>query len=201
MQTMEVDTLIYQYGDVILVHGDNIYSGTIQNLTGSFFAHAAMCVEQGKVIEMLYDGFHYHENGYIGGSRAFMVIRNKYLYFSPPVVVQNTTARMKKYVDLLRQNPPKYDYFEIIRQAVLLLKKKGQHLLRNSEDYYSLRELMETGRRLICSALIDSVYENAGLDLFPDREPYSTTPADIAALASLTNPTFVVVSLNMPLNK
>lgn len=190
--------MIFQYGDVILVHGDNIYSGAIQNFTGSFFAHAAMCVEEGKIIEMLYDGFHYKENSYLGGSRAFMVIRHKYLYCSPPSVIQNIIVRMKNNVAILQQNPPKYDYFEIIRQAVKLLKKKGQHIFRDGEDYYNLRELMETGRRLICSALIDSVYESSGLDMFPDREPYSTTPADISALTVGSNPTFFVITRYLP---
>ncbi len=190
--------MAFQYGDVILAHGDNLYSDAIQGFTGSFFTHAAMCVEEGKVIEMLFDGFHYKDNSYIGGHRACMVIRHKYLYLSPRPVVQNVLIRMKKYVAMLQQNPPKYDYFEIARQAVKLLKKKGQHFLRDGEDYYSLSELMEAGRKLICSALIDSVYEKAGIDLFPNREPFSTTPADIAALTVGANPTFLVITRYMP---
>jgi hypothetical protein len=190
--------MVFQYGDVILAHGDNLYSDAIQGFTGSFFTHAAMCVEEGKIIEMLYDGFHYKDNSFIGGNRAFMVIRHKCLYLSPQPAVQNVLIRMKKCVAILQQNPPKYDYFEIARQAVKLLKKKGQHLFRDGEDYYSLSELMEAGRRLICSALIDSVYEKAGIDLFPGREPFSTTPADIAALAAGANPTFFVITRYLP---
>ncbi|GBF34526.1 hypothetical protein DCCM_3645 [Desulfocucumis palustris] len=190
-------TFQYQYGDVILAHGDNIFSEAIQNFTGSFYSHAAMCVNNGKVIEMLHDGFNYNNNGYINGARAFMVIRHRRLYYSPYPEIQRLIIKMRNYVEFLRKNPPKYDYFEIIRQAVELLKSKGNVFFRNGEDF-SVSELMETGRRLICSALIDSVYEKTGIDLFPGREPYSITPADIAELAYGPNSVFIVIQRYMP---
>ena len=189
--------MTFQYGDVILAHGDNILSEAIQNLTGSFYSHVAMCVDKGKVIEMLNDGFNYKSNNYINGARAFMVIRHRHLYYSSYTEIQMLIVKMQNYVEYLRKNPPKYDYFEIIRQAVKLLKSKGQKFFRDGEDF-SVSELMETGRRLICSALIDSVYENSGIDLFPGREPYSISPADIAKLAYGPNSVFIVIHRYMP---
>lgn len=188
----------FQYGDVILVHGDNILSETIQNLTDSFYSHTAMCVDEGKVIEMLRDGFKYRDNTYIKGSRAFLVLRHRYLYYSSALEIQRVLVRMKTYVTSLQQNPPKYDYFELISQAGKLLAGKGKSLFRDNHDYFKLNDLLDAGERLICSALIDSVYEHVGLDLFPGRPPFSTTPGDLASLATGSGATFIVVHQFLP---
>lgn len=188
----------FQYGDVILVHGDNILSEMIQGLTDSFYSHAAMCVDPGKIVEMMKDGLHYTDNIYYNGSKAFIVLRHKYMYYSPPYTTKRIIAKMKAYITMLQHNPPKYDYFELIKQASKLIAAKGKDLFRENERYYSLNDLLDAGERLICSALIDLVYEHVGLDLFPGRPPFSTTPADLASLASGGNPAFIVVGRYLP---
>lgn len=187
----------YQYGDVILVHGENLFSEGIQSLTGSFYSHAAMCIDEGKIIQMMRGGLDIGNNTYISGSRAFIVLRHKYLYYSDVLKIKRVLTNMKAYVMKLQENPPKYDYFELVKQAVHLIKTKGKSFTRDNHTLI-LNSLLDAGDRLICSALIDSIYEHVGLDLFPKHPPFSTTPADLAYLASGNDPTFLVVDQYLP---
>lgn len=183
----------YQYGDVLLTHGENIGAGLIQNFTHCFYNHAAMCVDNGNIVEMRVNGFYYGPNPYFKGSNSFMLIRHIHMCKAPIWKIQRTINTMQKEIHLLRKSPPRYDFFEILKQAMMILRRNNP-FLREKVQYFNQVELMEMGRRLICSALIDSIYEKSGIDLFPEKEPYSTTPADLAQLALGPNPVFRIIT-------
>lgn len=171
-----------QYGDIILVHGDNLLSEVIQNLTQSFFSHAALCTEPGKIAEMTRYGFEYRDNHYHNGTRPYILLRHRML-FPQSGKAPFFMAKMEKCIAGFIKNPPQYDYFEILNQALKLLVNRGDQMIINGDNYISFSQLLLASERLICSALIDTIYESAGIDLFPDRLPRHTTPADIYHLS------------------
>lgn len=179
--------MYYQYGDIILVHGDNLISEAIQNLTHSFFSHAALCTEPGKIAEMTRYGFQYLDNHYLSGSRQYVVLRHRWL-MPPSTRRYYFINRIKGCIERYRQKPPRYDYFEILSQALKIILSRGEQLTRAGEQYISINLLLMVSERLICSALVDTVYEMAGIDLFPNRVSKHTTPADIASLTEGANP-------------
>jgi len=178
--------MMFQYGDIILVHGDNLVSEAIQHLTQCFFSHAALCTEPGKIAEMTRFGFKYRDNHYLSGSRPYVVLRHQWLFQQNPRKFY-FLKKIKNTIEKFRKNPPKYDYFEILMQALKLILSREEHLTKNGERYVSIGLLMAVSERLICSALVDTVYELAGIDLFPNRVSKHTTPADIASLATAGN--------------
>lgn len=184
--------MLFQYGDIILVHGENLISEAIQNMTHSFFSHAALCTEQGKIAEMTRYGFKCHDNHYLSGSRPYVVLRHRWLAPQNPRK-SFYINKIKDCMEKFRKSPPKYDYFEILNQALKLALTRDTLLNRNGEAYISVNLLLLAGERLICSALIDTVYDLAGIDLFPGRKSRHTTPADIASLSTGVKPVLLEV--------
>lgn len=182
----------FQYGDIILVHGDNLISEAIQNLTQSFFSHAALCTEHGKIAEMTRYGFRYWDNHYLSGTRQYVVLRHRWLMPMSPRRFHYIN-RIKNRIERYRKSPPKYDYFEILGQAMKLILSREDIPIRGGEKYVPVNLLFMVSERLICSALVDAVYESAGIDLFPDRLSKHTTPADIASLSAGYNPVLLEV--------
>ncbi|MFZ5597092.1 MAG: hypothetical protein ACOY31_08790 [Bacillota bacterium] len=70
---------------------------------------------------------------------------------------------------------------------------RGDQIVKNGETYIPFSLLLLAGERLICSALVDTVYERAGIDLFPGRKARHTTPADIARLATGSDPSLLEI--------
>lgn len=182
----------FQYGDIILIHGDNLISGAIQNLTQSFFSHAALCTEPGNIAEMTRFGFKYQENHYLSGSRPFVVLRHRWLFPPNPGRFFHL-ARIIGAVEEYRRKPPKYDFFEILNQALSLIMTREETLTREGVPFIPVNLLLVASERLICSALVDAVYEAAGIDLFPSLAPRHTTPADIASLSAGSYPVLLEV--------
>lgn len=181
-----------QYGDIILVHGDNIISEAIQNLTHSFFSHAVLCTEPGKIAEMTRYGFRHWDNYYLTDPRPFIVLRHRILFPENPrahYYIKNIKNCINNYI----KNPPKYDYFEVLNQAIKLILSRGEDLVRDGETYIPFSVLLLASERLICSAMVDSVYEAAGIELFPNRVSKHTTPADIASLSTGKKPALLEV--------
>ncbi|MFZ5645167.1 MAG: hypothetical protein ACOY46_16450 [Bacillota bacterium] len=176
-----------QYGDIILVHGENLISKMIQNISHSFFSHAVLCTNPGKIAEMNRFGFQHWDNHYISGTRPFVVLRHRFL-FPGNIKAPYYINKMRNCIEGFTNNPPKYDYFEIMNLAIKLILSRDEHFLRGEEPYISYNLLLLTSERLICSAMVDTVYLEAGIDLFPGRESKATTPADLAALAYGKNP-------------
>lgn len=185
-----------QYGDIMLVHGDNLLSEAIQGLTHSFFSHAVICTEPGKIAEMTRFGFQYRDNHYLDGIRPYIVLRHR-LLFPGSIKACSYIVKMKSCISGFIKNPPRYDFFEILKQALTLLVHRGDRMVINGDDYISFNMLLLAGERLICSALVDTVYESAGIDLFPGRLPRHTTPADIYNL-SQQNPAPLVEIYRSP---
>lgn len=185
-----------QYGDIMLVHGDNLLSEAIQNLTQSFFSHAVLCTKPGKIAEMTRFGFQYRDNHYLDGIRPYIVLRHR-LLFPGSHKAHSYVAKMESCISGFIKDPPRYDFFEILNQALALLVHRRDRLIINGDDYISFNMLLSAGERLICSALVDTVYEAAGIDLFPGRVPRHTTPADIYNL-SLQNPSPLVEIYRSP---
>lgn len=184
--------MLFQYGDIILVHGENLVSEAIQNMTHSFFSHAALCAEQGIIAEMTRYGFKYHDNHYLSGSRPYVVLRHRWL--APQTHRKSFYInKIKECIEKFRKAPPKYDYFEILSQALKLALTRDTLLNRNGEAYISVNLLLLAGERLICSALIDTVYDLAGIDLFPGRKSRHTTPAELASLSTGDSPVLLEV--------
>lgn len=181
-----------QYGDIILVHGENFFSNIIQNLTGSKFSHAALCAETGKIAEMTRYGFQYQDNHYLSNIRPFVVLRHKCL-FPGSNKRELFMRRMKNCIEKFCIEPPMYDFYELLNQALKLILIWGDAFLRDGETFVSQNKLLAATERLICSALVDEVYEKSGLDLFPNKKTKHTTPADIAMLATVKNPSLLEV--------
>ncbi len=188
--------MFFQYGDIILVHGDNLISEAIQDLTRSFFSHAALCTDPGKIAEMTRYGFRYWDNHYVSGSRPYVILRHRRLFPPSPVRLYYLN-RMRGCIETFRKQPPKYDYFEILCQALKLILSKGSHPARGGDQFVSINLLMAISEKLICSALVDSVYERSGIDLFPGRASKHTTPADISSLSTGDNPALLVIYKNL----
>lgn len=176
-----------QYGDIILVHGENLISKTIQSLTDSFFAHAALCTEPGKIAEMDRFGFQHRDNHYTSGPRPFVVLRHRFL-IPGNIKAPYYISKMRSCIEGFTKNPPKYDYFQILNIAIKLILSRDEHFMRGDEPYIPYNLLLLASERLICSAMVDTVFFEAGIDLFPGRESKAITPADIASLAYGINP-------------
>ncbi|MFZ5647716.1 MAG: hypothetical protein ACOY30_08890 [Bacillota bacterium] len=127
-------------------------------------------------------GFQHLDNHYLNGSRPFIVLRHRLLFPGKPKA-NYYIAKMVNCIEGLIKNPPKYDYFEIMNQALKLILYREEQLVMNGDNYISFNLLLSVSEKLICSALIDTVYEEAGIDLFPGRVPRHTTPADIYMLS------------------
>ncbi|MCL5058503.1 MAG: hypothetical protein M1130_11070 [Actinobacteria bacterium] len=176
-----------QYGDILLVHGDNLLSQTIQGLTHSFFSHAAICTEPGKIAEMNRFGFQHYDNHYLNGPRPFAVFRHRLLWpgnFKTPYHI----GKMKVCIQNFINYPPAYDFFKILDLAMKLLLTREDILFRDGEPHIPFNLLMAAGERLICSAMVDTVYYQADIDLFPGRGSRDITPAELASLAYGKNP-------------
>lgn len=188
----------FQYGDIILVHGDNLLSDAIQTLTDSFYSHAALVVEDNHIVEMNRYGFGRYRNHYLEGHKAFVILRHKILLNrTHPQAVEALTA-MRKRVSEMKEKPPQYDFFEIISQASQLLLKKGIGIFRDGENYFTLNVLLDASEKLICSALVDQVYEYAGIDLFPGKSHRGITPADLMSLTGGSDPQLLVIYQHLP---
>lgn len=176
-----------QYGDIILVHGDNLLSQTIQGLTHSFFSHAVLCTDPGKIAEMNRFGFQHYENHIASGSRPFVVLRHRLLFpgnFKAPYYI----SKMKLCIQDFISNPPKYDFFKILDLAIKMILTREDMYFRNGEPYIPFNVLMAATEKLICSSMVDSVYFKAGIDLFPGAGSRDIIPADLAYLAYGENP-------------
>ncbi|HBV96073.1 MAG: hypothetical protein JL50_05535 [Peptococcaceae bacterium BICA1-7] len=180
-----------QYGDIMLVHGDNLISQTIQELTHSFFSHAAIVTEPGKIAEMNRFGFQHYDNHYRQGPRPFVIYRHRLLLpgsFKTPYYI----GRMRVCIQDFVNNPPAYDFFKILDLALKFILTRDD-LIRDGEPHIPVSLLMAAGERLICSALVDTVYYQAGIDLFPGRGSKDITPAELASLAEGKNPQLYMV--------
>jgi len=181
-----------QHGDIILVHGDNLLSEAIEYLTRSYFSHSALCAEPGKIVEMTVYGFQYRDNYYISDTRPYIVLRHK-SFFPQNYMYPLYIKRIRLSIEKFKKNPPRYDYWEILSQALKIIFSRNKLLKNEGESFISLNILLAVSEKLICSALIDSIYEEAGIDLFPKRIPKHTTPADIASLATGKKPKLLVI--------
>ncbi|MHB8156535.1 MAG: hypothetical protein ACYDEQ_03985, partial [Desulfocucumaceae bacterium] len=105
-------------------------------------------------------------------------------------------GKMRKCIEDFIKNPPIYDYFEILNLAIKLIVAQGDLYFRHGEQYIPYHLLIAASERLICSALIDRVYYEAGIDLFPNRVSKHITPAEIASLADEKNQVLYMVYKN-----
>lgn len=191
--------MAFQCGDIILVHGEHVFSELIQNVTDSFYSHAALCVDEENIVEMLRYGLVYGPNRFPSGKSAYVVLRHKKFIYSSRAQVRELTNKMSACIDKVRSAPPKYDFVEIIRLGMALIGKKGKDLFRSRKGY-SQEQLLQLGESLICSALVDKIYQCAGIDLLPEKEgPRSTTPADLAGLALGDKAQLEVVQSYLPI--
>ncbi|MFZ5650192.1 MAG: hypothetical protein ACOY4I_05005 [Bacillota bacterium] len=132
-------------------------------------------------------GFQYRDNHYLEGARPYIVLRHR-LLFPGSFKAHSYVEKMRSCISVFIKKPPRYDFFEILNQALTFLVHRGDQLTINGDSYISFNMLLSVSERLICSALIDSVYETAGIDLFPGRIPRHTTPADIYKLSQQNPP-------------
>lgn len=191
--------MVFQCGDIILVHGEHVFSELIQNVTDSFYSHAALCVDEKDIVEMLRYGLVYGPNRFVKGKSAYVVLRHKNFIHSSRAQVRELTNKMAGCIEEIRSAPPKYDFMEIIRLGMVLIGKKGKNLFRGAKGY-SQEQLLQVGESLICSALVDKLYQCSGIDLLPDKAgPRSTTPADLAGLTRGDKAQLEVVQSYLPI--
>ena len=93
--------------------------------------------------------------------------------------------RMRNVIKRIEAAPPEFDYPKMFWLGLKLIKKRLIAALAKEEI-----------GAFFCSALVDYVYEQSGIDLFPGRRPDDTTPANLEELASGENPVFVLVYSN-----
>lgn len=171
--------MLIQYGDVILVHGDDPFSQLVQLVTQSYWTHTMLALEPGNFAQMGPHGFVY---GRASLNRPYAVLRHKKLLDPNLPEARQILIRMHQAIQELKVNPPRFDYGNLFGLGVKLI---GQRM-----------GIFITERRVgpfICSALIDYVYEKAGIDLRPDKDPRETIPANLAELAFGNDPVFKVI--------
>lgn len=168
----------FQYGDVILVHGNEPISYFIEFLTRSYWSHAMFALEDGSFAQMGPFGLLAKPDKL---HLPYTVLRHRQLFYPSPKS-QEILKRMKQTVGELQTAAPRFDYITMFHLGIHLLRKRMTASIAG-----------EKGGPFTCSALVDYIYEQSGLDLRPDRDPADTTPANLEELASGDNPVFKVI--------
>lgn len=174
--------MLTQFGDVILIHGNNPISYLIQLITKSYWSHSALALDPGWVAEMGAFGFNIRPLTF---DHPFVVLRHRDLMNPYTPYARKVLSRMRNVIKRIEASPPQFDYLEMFRLGLKLIKKRLMAAITREEI-----------GAFFCSALIDYVYEQSGIDLFPERQPDDTTPANLEELASGENPVFVLVYSN-----
>jgi len=169
-----------QYGDVILVHGDDPLSKIIRALTGSYWSHTLLALEFGEFAQMGSIGF---TTGRQSLNRPYAILRHKELMNPYSLKAQEYFFNMQGVVGKLKANPPMFDYFNLIGLGIKLIAQK----------MLSVSVLSQTTGPFVCSALIDYVYKQSGINLRPGKDPRDTTPANLADLAFGKEAVFKVI--------
>jgi hypothetical protein len=115
-------------------------------------------------------------------NRPYAVLRHKELMNPYSTKTRAYMRNMHNVIEQLRVRPPKFDFLKLIALGVKLL---GQNMQASVAAVHP--------GAFVCSGLVDYVYEQAGLDLLPNKDPKDTTPANLAELASGQDPVFVLV--------
>lgn len=168
-----------QFGDVVLVHGEEFLSNLIRVVTRSYWSHAMLALEGGWFAQMGQSGFTISR---VPLNRPIAVLRHPSLLNPYTREAQQILNQIRATIDYLRKNPPQFDYYNLFRLGVKLIQEQ--------------MAVSVAGKKMgpfVCSALVDYVYEQAGIDLQPDQDPRDTTPANLAELAFGDNPVFKVV--------
>lgn len=176
----------FRYGDVVLVHGDDLFSYFVQFLTRSYWTHTMFALENGQFAQM--EGFGFEIRRVIL-NRPFAVLRHQALLNPYSIRAREIIIKMKEVVEQLRTNPPAFDYITIFRLGFRLIRERMMASIAGQKV-----------KPFICSALIDYIYEQAGLDLLPGKDPRDTMPANLAELAFGENPVFKVIHIEKTRN-
>lgn len=143
-----------QIGDIILVGGSDFGSKVIKRITGTIWSHVALCLGQGLILEINWNTkTHIVHNEYRNLGYDYVVLRSN--------VPLSKLQKQEIACSALKFNNTgnKYDWLLILG---LFLKTKfpNSKLLRlfNRKKFY------------ICTELVDQVLQEAGIQLFPDRE-------------------------------
>lgn len=176
---MEGGFMPIQYGDIILVQGDDPLSKMIKSLTRSNWSHTLLAVGGGQFAQMGSLGF---TIGPQSMNRPFAILRHKELMNPYSTKTRGYMNNMNQVIEQLRVRPPRFDFIKLIILGVKLL---GQNMQASVSSVHP--------EAFVCSGLVDYVYERAGLDLLPNKDPKNTTPANLAALAFGQDPVFTLV--------
>jgi hypothetical protein len=169
----------FQLGDVVLLHGAEPLSYIIEYLTNSYWSHAMVALENGLFAEMGPLGL---IEGKLEPGMPYLVLRHRDLLSPNTPRAQELLGKIRQVVDSLKSQRPRFDYASMLRLGVNLIRKKMRASVLGEEI-----------GSFVCSALIDFVYQQAGLDLLPGREAADTTPANLEELAFGDEPVFQVV--------
>jgi len=115
-------------------------------------------------------------------NRPFAILRHRELTNPYSTKTRGYMNNMNKVIEQLTVRPPRFDFLKLITLGIKLL---GQNMQASVAA-------VQPGS-FVCSGLVDYVYEQAGLDLLPNKDPKDTTPANLAELASGQDPVFVLV--------
>jgi len=138
-----------QVGDIILVSGQSIVSKLIRKIVGSKWTHAAIYVGNGTIIEIDWNSkTELVKNYYPESDFEYVILRAKRpLEFWQRKKIIQTAIKFDR-------SGSRYDWFVLFG---LLLKRKYPRIpynLNSENDY-------------ICTELIDKIYQEAGIRLFP----------------------------------
>ena len=153
-----------QPGDIILVKGDTpIVSRVIRWFTQSEYTHAAIAIAENLVYEidinkrLAIRPFSYEK---------YDVFRYKYGLTNEQQILIQVYANEKE------EENKGYDWLHILSFAI-------QKIFRTKKVY-------EEANKVICSEIVDNLYNQIGIDLIPDRADGDVTPAHLAQSPCLT---------------
>lgn len=140
-------------GDILFIRGHSYMSRLICRFQRSNFSHVALAMDEEHIIE----------------STTFAKIQvNKLSHDQYKLMRVDLTEEQKKLVveKALNYVGKRYDYWGVIKWLFRLLTRPQKYLLRSSKRYY-------------CSGLVDRIFQDAGIDLFPNRKAGDVMPVEL----------------------
>ncbi|NPV92934.1 MAG: hypothetical protein HPY50_19375 [Firmicutes bacterium] len=169
----------FQFGDVVLMHGNDPISYAIEYLTHSYWSHAMVALDEGTFAQMGPLGLIIEKKP---PDMPHLVLRHRELLSPNSPRAREILGQMRQVVNDISSKRPLFDYASMLRLGVDLIRKRMRASVSGEEM-----------ASFVCSALVDYIYLKSGLDLLPGRKVTDTTPANLEELAFGRQPVFQVV--------
>lgn len=149
-----------QIGDIVFFKRKNIFSSLVSYITKSPYSHVAM---------VMYPGYLVEANWYKKSNIVEFEYNPEEMEIFRFKGGLTQCQKMKVVVESGKQLGKIYDYPQLLEYVYEYLFK-----IRLFDNLLNSKNL------IICSELVDDVYDSIGIDLIPDRAEGNVTPGDLA---------------------